>query len=181
MGKTTRTRVNANGVVPLLEETYTEALCKADRLCEVLTKLRYEGKFLFGKNLREVRSVLKYFDQKLSSRMKLEERLLFSFLEIHVPKLAPALHLLCSEREDFRKNLRKLHTLLKKLTRTRTNHDYGEAVDRVVETGTYLVYLVRHHIGLERKSVEKAIREELREEEQAALDRQLARRRFQGG
>ena len=162
----------------LLDETHTEALEKTDRLYELLTKLRYEGKFLFGRNLKEVRTLLRFFHQKLSGRMRSEERLLFPFLEVHVPKVAPVLRLLRSGGEDFRRNLRALHTFLGKLARTRTNHDYAEAVDQVIGTGTYLVYLVRHYIRLERKSISKVIQKELRADERAALNKRFARRRF---
>lgn len=173
MGKLTRTNI-----ADLLEDEHEQTLEKTDLLQEILTNFRYEGRLSFGKNLKAARGVLRFFKKEVVEHIDLEERVLFPFLKTHFPKLDTAVHLLRAEHEDFRANLRAFELELRKLSGNRKDMNRGKIVDRIRETGIYLIYLLRSHLRTESKSLYKVIDREIRQDEKKKLQNRVRERCF---
>lgn len=172
----------AKDIVELLEKDHAATLQKTGRLQDVLTNLRYEGKLSFGKNVMEARELLKFFNREMVDHLTLEEQVLFPFLQTHIPKLEPAIHFFQAEHEDFKKNLVGFKLLLREILKEKDDIPRGKTIEKIRETGTYLVYLLRNHIQAESESVYKVLVRELRADEKKDLERQIEKchRRNQG-
>jgi hemerythrin-like domain-containing protein len=169
-------KITAERIVAFLEEEHAHALDKTNRLHDVLTNLRYEGKPSFGKNVQAVDKLISFFDQKLVDHVHLEEKIIFPFLEIHVPKLESVIHLLRSEHQDFRRNLESFKVHFAKLSAQKNDNGRGSVIEKLQEVGTYLIYLLRNHIQAERESIYRMINRELRSDEKKELAKQMKRR-----
>lgn len=156
-------------IASTLEHEHGQALEKADALSETLTRFKYEGKASFGRNLKEARDTAEYFEKRLLKHIKFEEDTIFPFLKTHIPKLEPVIHYLLEEHSDFRE---KLKTFSKALSvppvALNTDHSW-KWLEKVTESGTYLVYLLRQHTQAERTSLYEAIQGTLRNDEKKDL------------
>lgn len=160
-------------MVALLENAHTDTLQKIDRLQDILTNLRFEGKVRLGKNLKEAGRVLDFFDKELMPHLNLEEKILFPFVETHLPKLESVIHLLQAEHEDFRKNLEGFRFLLQEIPKKKYESIRGEMTERLREQGLYLIYLLRNHIQEETETVYKVANRELRPSEKSTLQKEI--------
>ena len=140
-----------------------------NQLDDALSKLCYEGKVQFGRNLNEVQGVLGRLEGDLDQLMNYEENFLFPFLVTHIPRLEPLITLLISEHEDFRKILESLKQSLRRLSR----QDEGGRIDRtkIKEEGAYLICLLRSHLWVENDKIYRAAHEELKAAERVKLGR----------
>lgn len=166
-------RKKINGCLSVLEEEHRESFRETEKLSEVLTNMRYEGKLSFGKNLKEANRLRLFFNRVMTHHAVMEERILFPFLERHVPKLESVIRLLRSEHVDFEKTLKEFNAILRSLA---SDPDPGKQpllMDRLQETGTYLIYLLRHHLHNENESVYKAISRDLNQGEKEILFRKI--------
>ena len=154
-----------------MTDIHQELFEKTDRLNHVLTNLRYEGKTNLGKNLKEVWEILCFFENEVSVHIEAEEKILFPFLETHVPRLSPLISLFHAEHEDFKKNLKRFRLALENFCGEKNDHSRSEYIDKVKEAGTYLIYLLRQHLPAEEESVYKAVYHELHDEEREELER----------
>ena len=163
---------NGPGFLETLEQSHGEILEQTARLDRLLTNLRYEGKPSFGKNLREAGQVSAFFEKRLMPHMRLEEKILFPFLEAHLPKLESFIHLLEWEHEDFRRTFGGFKLDLKKLTKGKRE----DGRSAFIETGVYLLYLLKHHLEAENLGLYRVIKKELRPGEKKKLAQTLRRR-----
>lgn len=156
-------------LVHKLENGHQETVNKCDELKNVLTKLRYEGRASFGKNLKEIRHAMAFFDNELFHHFQLEENIIFPFLMAHVPKLEPVIHLLESEHIDFRDNFETLVLLLETVKNETSDIQRSQCVHKIAQIGTYLTYLLSTHARNENKSVYQIMVHELKPAEKKEL------------
>lgn len=145
---------------------HTEMLKEANRFQTVLTNLRYEGKPCLGNNIRQTQAILAFLKNEVIQQFQFEEKILFPFLIRHIPKLESVVRLLESEHDEFQSQLKSFYKIFRKFSNT--ERPDGKSAEVLHETGTYLVYLLRHHIKAESR-VFKAMNENLRADEKAKL------------
>lgn len=168
-------------VVRLLERGHVDTLQKIAQLEEALLNLRFEGKPSLGKNLRQAEGVLDFLRNQLMRHIRIEEKVLFPYLAAHIPKLESVIHLLQGEHDEFRKNVEDFRFELEAASKMRAGLNPAKALERVQETGTYLVYLLRNHIQAEHQSIYKVIHSELRPDEKKELARRIDECKANGG
>ena len=153
-------------IFALMEKDHQTTFQRLNEFYDVLRKLRYEGKLNVGKNLAEVNTLVSYFKQELDGHMRGEEKILFPFLQTHIPRLEPMVYLLLSEHEDFRHSLENLKTALQNC-----KHQAADPIliDKICEQGTYLICLLRSHMWVESHSLYKAADKELHVREKQEL------------
>ena len=154
-----------------LEKDHKTTFQKLNQFSEALTKLRYEGNQNFHENLRQIRALLGYFQKEAQHHMRLEERILFPFLEKHIPKLGPVIYMLLAEHEDFRSCLEELKDAFSRLKSAKAAK--VGLVDRISERGTYFVCFSRSHLWIESQSLYRIADKELRRDEKRQLIRRI--------
>ena len=142
-------------------------------LIEDLKNMHCEGKASFQKNLGRVKEALHFFNGEVMEHMALEERELFPYLETHVPRVSSAIRFLQAEHDDFRNNLKIFEFLVRELSRHKNDAERSKTVDRIRETGTYLSYLLRHHIEAEQRSVYHSLERDLKASEKSELKKRI--------
>ncbi len=145
---------------------YTESLHKA------LTRLRYEGKVSIGKNIKTASRVTKVLDQRARSHSNFQERILFPFLETHIPRYETRIHFLRSDHHEIKKYSQKLRNLLRSLSK-KFGKDHHIDSGAIQETGVYLIGLLRHHIQLEEEGIHKALKKDLNRDELNAISKKI--------
>ena len=150
-----------------------ESLERAERLQEILRNLRYEGKASLGRNLREAEEVRGFFNEELNHYVRFEEEVVFPFLKTHLPRLEPMIWFLQAEHQDFRLNLETFKTRLEELAGSKNEMARLRVLEKIQETGTYLIYLLRNHVRAENEYLYRVADRELRSEEKNRLIRQI--------
>ena len=168
----------SRSLLELLEEGDEETLQKTNRLQEVLTHLRYEGKASLGKNLKETDRLLEFFDKDLVEHVRLEEEIIFPYLASHIPKLGLLISLLRSEHTDFKRNLGEFKFWLGEMRKKKNGPSLGKMIEKVKEAGIYLAYLLQSHVQEEGKILYDIASRELSSEERRDLVRKVGRRRL---
>lgn len=141
------------------------------RFYEILSRLRYEGKARLGGNVKELWHTADFLKKNLETLVRYEEKFLFPFLKIHVPRLGPLLHLLKSEHRDFKRHFGDFENTLVALKKARLSAARPGLIHRLKEDGTYLVCLLRSHLWVEGKDVYSVVNKELKPIEQRRLSR----------
>ena len=152
----------------LLEDPHEETREKIRHFQKTLVHLHFEGKASRGKNMRQAREALGFFNREVSGHMDQEEKILFPFLETHLPRLGPFLSVLRAEHRDFKKKLRHFEFCLDKFAEDEGGRP-GKIMERLKETGTYLIYLLQNHLREETEVLYKIADRELRREEKSRL------------
>jgi len=160
-------------LVEIIEGDTEDTLQKIEELREILVNLRYEGRHRLGKNLKEADEVLAFFKGELADHVDLEEKVIFPFVKSHVPKLEALILMLCSEHEEFRRNLRSFEFWLDELAKGKVNLDHGRLMEKVRETGNYLTYLLQNHLQEESEILYRVADQELRSDEKRELERRV--------
>ncbi len=137
-------------------------LDQIENLERVLVHLRYEGKVHRGKNIKHAQKTMEELYQRFKRHYHFQEEVIFPYLLVHIPKHESVIQFLRSDHETIRKSKEQLYRLFQKLSEKKPDG----LESKILELGTYLIYLVRHHIELERSSVHKAVEHELKSEEQ---------------
>lgn len=150
-----------NKISAFFEKEEKEILCQLEYFSEVLLHLRYEGKVQRGKNVKAANKAIAKLIKILRKHRSFQEKVIFSYLLVHIPKHESIIQFLCSDHEIIQKNKKKLYCLLKKLS----EKESYTLDDKIQELGVSLIYLVRHHIELERNSIHKTLKNELNEDE----------------
>lgn len=133
-----------------------------------LTCLRYEGKPRLGANIEAMTQVLQKMEFELLPFMRFEEEEIFPFVVRHVPKYETAVRVLEAEHSELKSRLNTFQTLFQsfKITSNILERNY----DSLFDTGSYLVYLLRHHAQT-KKHLYRLIKNQLRPEEKKQLTR----------
>src|SRR3989338_4066747 len=112
MCRMTQKQGSQKKVLDTFEVSHVEILKKSQQLEDVLTRLRYEGRMSFGRNVKELGALLHFLNEDLKNHVTQEERVLFPYVESHIPKLEPVINLLRSEHQEFKKNLKTFESRL---------------------------------------------------------------------
>ncbi len=167
--------VSKKSIYGLFEGKHGESLDHLDRFHEMLKCLRCEGKPHLGKNVREIGSMIVYFKSELESHLREEERVLFPFLERHMPKLQSLIYLLLSEHQDFRNSLEEMKALVRRLRKN--GLEASISVWKLYQRGVYFISLLRSHMWVESENLYRVADEELKPDEK----RQLVQAMKEGG
>jgi len=84
---------SGNHLLEHFGEGHREVLIQTDALTQALTNLHYEGKLSLGKNLKQMKKILRFFNGPLKKHMQIEEKIVYPFFETHVPKFESAITL----------------------------------------------------------------------------------------
>lgn len=160
----------------LLRRSHRGVVHRAAELNQALMNLRYEGKPMFGKNLRRIQTLFGALAQELSKDMAFEEQELFPFLETHVPKLKFMINILEEEHHDLRQNLERFHSLLQGLSKKARDDSQMGLIEKMRKKGSYLSYFLYNHTLAENESVYRVMAAELNRDEKNELVR-----KFTGG
>lgn len=152
----------------LLEGNRKRILIEAARLEEVFFRLVYEGKLRSGRNLRKAEDVLVNFSTALRRHAAAQERVLYPFLQRHIPKFEPVTGLLISDHRQLFSHFKNLGRMLCSLKRKNGSWSAGQT-RRLREEGIYLTHFLRHHLKAEEQTVYRAVRTELKNEEREKL------------
>ena len=166
-------KMESSDIFALLESDHEKVIQKTNALIEDLNNMHCEGKASFQKNLGRVKEALHFFNGEVMEHMALEERTLFPYLETHVPRVSSAIRFLQAEHDDFRNNLKIFEFLVRELSRHKNDAERSKTVDRIRETGTYLSYLLRHHIEAEQRSVYHSLERDLKASEKSELQKRI--------
>ena len=144
---------------------------KLDCLQEIVLNLRYEGRHHTAKNLKQMGEVLNFFNGELMEHIKLEEEIAFPFIQKYIPRLDPFILLLSSQHEEFKRNLRKFEFWFNGLKTKFLKKDFDQSklIEKVKETGNYLVYLLQNHLEEETRILYEVTEDTLRPEEKKEL------------
>ncbi|MBI4358800.1 MAG: hemerythrin domain-containing protein [Candidatus Omnitrophica bacterium] len=160
----------ANEFLAQLEEAHKSAFGEIKKFEEAASNLQFEGKTSIGRNLKQVRSSLDFFRSSLLQHIDLEEKILFPFLKLHIPKLESVIHLVVTEHEDARRNFDDLELFLDSLSNQMSEMDRAKMMKKVQDTATYLVYLLKNHLRVEDKGIYEVAGHELKVEEKKELE-----------
>jgi len=144
-----------------------DILQELEELQKVLTHLRYEGKVSLGKNLKSARQLMARLVTHLGRHRQLQERVVFPYLAAHIPRHESVIQFLRSDHADIRKSKERLQAVIRNLLK---NPESCLEHVKIQELGVYLICLVRHHIELEKKSIHRALDEELRPVERRKVE-----------
>ncbi len=164
----TKEILDAENNFAFMYKKHKEVLEKVDQLNDTLTNLRYEGKVHIGRNMNDIEKVLSFFNEDLLPHVKLDE-MVFTFVGTHVPKLESVIRLLQAEHKEMVVNIEVFSYLFRELENEKNESKRMEAVEKLRDKGTYLIYLMRNHIQAESEGVYKVIDRELRPEEKKTL------------
>lgn len=176
----TKTRVSKS-LAEMIEGEGEDTLEKIHVLQDILVNLRYEGRHRLGKNLKEADEVLAFFNGELTEHVHLEEEVIFPFIKSHIPRLETLILMLCSEHEEFRRNLRSFKFWLGEVAKGKSNLDHGKLIEKVRETGNYLTYLLQNHLQEESEILYRVADQELRSKEKKELCSRVRKRMKPGG
>ena len=166
--------ISVKRMVAFFEKEYHDVLGRLDELYEATKNLQFEGKVSSGKNIKVIERVIDYLKKKLFLHIALDEKIIFPFLEAHIPKLTVVLSLLRAERNEFKANLEDFESLFSKLKEEKNDQQYYKLVRDLREKGIYLVCLMRNHIQVENESIYKIIDQELHNDEKKELLRRCS-------
>ncbi len=142
---------------------------KLDRLREVINNLRFEGKVFAGKNIKEIEIIVGFLKARYAQHVKIDDHVVFPFVERHIPRLEPVLNFLRAERKEFKATLEAFEALYARLKNRRDDAEYYKMVEKLTDKIIYLVGFIRNHIQMEKEGVYKIIEQELRVREKQTL------------
>lgn len=156
-------------IAPFFDVEEKKILTLVEDLHKALTHLRYEGKLLREQNVKSVQILAYGLDLELEKHRRLQEEVVFPFLQTHIPRHEAAISLLKAEHMEIKSHQQKLKQDILKIS---SIPDHLQEA-KIYEAGIYLVTLIRHHIGLEKKSVDRSMRNELRADEKSCVGKRI--------
>lgn len=151
-----------NEILGFFEKTEQGILVQIENLEKVLVHLRYEGKVHRGKNIKNAKQTMEALSKTLKKHRNFQEEIIFPYLLVHIPKHESVIQFLRLDHQTIRKSKVRLYRLLERLSEQKPDG----LESKILGLGIYLIYLVRHHIELERSSIHKAVKHELKLDEQ---------------
>ncbi len=159
-------------MINMFKKESQEVLKMLDDLGVSIKNLQYEGKMFLGKNTKAIEKVVTFLRGKMFEHIQLDEKVVFPYIQKHIPKLEPMLCFLRAERNEFKLNLENFEYLFKQLKSEKNGLRQQKIIDQLKEKGVYLICLIRNHIQIEIESVYKPIESQLHQDEKKALVRQ---------
>lgn len=158
----------SNFLTGFFHQECEDILNKTEILSELLCLLRFEGKTSEGKNLRSAQSTFQSFEKELIEHMGLEDKVIFNYIEKHVPKFEAVIYLLRSEHKDIIRNLKNFKTVISRF-KTAKKSNRLKCLAEIQESGTYLIYLLKNHVQAECDSLYRAVDKYLKKDEKEQL------------
>ena len=154
-------------------EFHEQALAKATASLKIFNLLKYEGKLCVGRNLREIAAIQSWFQNHFVKHCTAESRVVFPFLERHVPKLTTSLRVLAMEHTQMKDALGEIGRCLQRIQRNRNGLKSSASVAKLSDLVLYFVYILKNHIRAEDEIVYKTVRHELKNDELAQLEKRM--------
>ena len=165
--------VSDRQLIQTFEKNHASLATEIDALHSVLHVFCHEGRAQFGKNMRRLDDAIRSLEVRLGFVSAYEEKCLFPFISVHIPRFEPLITLLGSEHEDFRRLLKGLGRSLSAFKQEKEASLQLRSVQRIREEGMYLICLMRSHLWAETRNMYEALNRELRAEEKENLARRL--------
>lgn len=151
---------NQHSVVPagisvFLDKKQDVILQNCNRLMALSKKLCYEGKVFLGVNLKRFRKLWEDINEQLLSHMRGDEDVIFPFLETHIPRLVPFVHMLQEETREIRAGITEINCLLRLVNSARDAKERRVNVAMLAEKVPFVYCLIRSHLEMEGKSLYK--------------------------
>ncbi len=153
----------------LFKDEKKAVLEKLGQLENALNNLQYEGKLFSSGHINKAEDVVRFLKKKYTAHIKLDNNIIFPFLERHIPKLHPVLLYLRAERREFQEGFKIFEETLSELKRGNKDVIRHGIIGRLKDRGIYLICLMRSHIQLEEQSVYEGITRGLHKDEKSAL------------
>jgi len=160
---------NESQVSQFFKETYSPLLQQGQKLEAVLTHLRFEGKPMRGKNLKEACRVVDFFTAALPRQFEFEEQVLYPFLDAHIPKLNPITSILKAEHENFRNTLGRFKYDLWACGENDDPIRLEGTIQKVRESGIYLIYLLHDRMRANQQALYETMERELHSDEKKEI------------
>lgn len=149
-----------------------EILRYVEHFHKTLTHLRYEGKVSLGKNIKALRGTTKVLNALVKRHRYLQEKILFPFLERHIPKYETRIHFLRSDHQEIRKHSQRFTHFIQSLSK-KAAKDRPIDNGTIHESGVYFVCLLRHHIQLEEQAIHKVLKKDLKRHERGEIAKKM--------
>ncbi len=149
-----------------------EILRWAEDFQRASTHFRYEGKFYLGKNAKAAKRAIQRLGQSADRHSRFQSGGIFPFLEKHFPRHSPAVHLLQAEHDNILKNKKKLAASLQRFSKGSAGLAWQSTI---YQRGIYLISLLRHHLGFEKKNIYRSIKKELHRKEYEEIKKKMNR------
>ena len=157
-----------------IEPSHQGLIQKMSQINRTLSDLRFEGKASEGKNLRRAEILLETFANELTADMEYEEKLLFPYLETHLPKIEFMIHVLQEEHEVLKKRLEGLGVALRAFSNVKNGEARVKQLEKIRKKGNYLNYFLHQHTWAEHESVYQVLETGLKHYEKNELKRKSA-------
>ena len=136
----------------------------------LLRKLRAgHGPAGYMRKLEIVHETLRRFHEEMVQHAGLEERVLFPFIEKHIPRLETVTGFLRDEHDSLRNQLRAIQSTMKKLRAAKTAAARAVAIKAMSEASGHLFYRLMHHARTENELIHRILDRELHPYEKKAL------------
>ena len=165
--------VSGQQLIQTFEKNHASLATEIDALHSVLHVFCHEGRAQFGKNINRMDGAVRSLQARLNFVSVYEEKCLFPFISVHIPRFEPLVTLLRSEHADFRRLLKGLSASLTAFKKEKEASRQLRSVQRIREEGMYLICLMRSHLWAETRNMYEALNRELRVEEKETLARRL--------
>lgn len=153
-----------------------EKTIRATRSIEAsVAALRFEGRLNSTGKITDIRGRFRRLLTEYRRQIRLEERVVFAFLEKHVPRFCAATALIRGEHRVLLIELDAIWRNLLHLCRKRPEaKEWYAMLSDLSERCTYLSCLAAYHIRTENQLIGDFLRKDLRDAERQLLARRLA-------
>ena len=169
----TKCQTVSDSLIHVFEQNHASLAAEIDALDSILNVFCHEGRAQFGKNIRRLDNAIQRLQTRLDTVIGYEEKCLFPFINVHIPRFQPLIYLLLSEHEDFGKRLKSLARSLAAFKKEKGAARQLKSLRKIKAEGMYLVCLMRSHLWAEAKKMYEAVNRELRAGEKEKLARRL--------
>lgn len=171
------------GAASIPEENFTDtclekqgkAFRSLEDLQEMISSLRFQGKVSLQPSMKKLAAIL----QSLSLCSCLEEKVLFPYAEVHLPKLQTLRFLYRAEEKDMLRNVRQLKHLAGKFLKTKDALKRQSLLEEIEQAGIYSLCLFKTHLQAE-ANLYHTLDTDLRNDEKAELWERIERHQGRG-
>ena len=162
-------QADSGHLIQTFEKNHASLATEIDALHFILHMFCHEGRAQFGKNIKRMDDAVRSLQIRLNFVSAYEEKCLFPFINVHIPRFEPLVTLLRSEHADFRRLLKGLSSSLAAFKREKEASRQLKSIQKIREEGMYLICLMRSHLWAETRKMYEALNRELRAEEKEKL------------
>jgi iron-sulfur cluster repair protein YtfE (RIC family) len=156
--------------IKFFDKGHSSVLRLAQRLYGALSQVNYDGSNSFDKQLQDAKEVMRLFCREWKWYMEMEEHIILSFLQTHVPRLESQIRFFQLEHEDLKDKLKKVGYLLGELEKCEHASARNAKLRSIEDAVAYWFVHLKQHMKSEQEIVNSVVQEELNSEEQAKLE-----------